>query len=113
MGLFFPEASPLDMWKNTFWLALYTVTLGLCCLCPDLSFYEDTSHTGLGFLGSASGKEPFCQGRRRKRHGLDPWVGKIPWRRAWQPIPVFLPGESHEEEPGRLQSMGLQGVGHD
>ena len=26
---------------------------------------------------------------------LNPWVGKIPWRRAWQPIPVFLPGESH------------------
>ena len=28
------------------------------------------------------------------RHGFDPWVGKIPWRREWQPIPVFLPGES-------------------
>ena len=28
-------------------------------------------------------------------HGFDPWVGKIPWRRAWQPIPVFLLGESH------------------
>ena len=26
---------------------------------------------------------------------MDPWVGKIPWRRAWQPTPVFLPGESH------------------
>ena len=30
-----------------------------------------------------------------KRGGFDPWVGKIPWRRAWQPTPVFLPGESH------------------
>ena len=29
--------------------------------------------------------------------GDDPWVGKIPWRRAWQPIPVFLPGESHAQ----------------
>ena len=27
--------------------------------------------------------------------GFDPWVGKIPWRRAWQPTPLFLPGESH------------------
>ena len=27
--------------------------------------------------------------------GFDPWVGKILWRRAWQPTPVFLPGESH------------------
>ena len=26
---------------------------------------------------------------------FDPWVGKVPWRRAWQPTPVFLPGESH------------------
>ena len=39
-----------------------------------------------------SGKEPTCQCRR---HGFDPWVGKIPWRRKWQPTPVFLPGESH------------------
>jgi len=30
-----------------------------------------------------------------KRPGFSPWVGKIPWRRAWQPTPVFLPGESH------------------
>ena len=29
------------------------------------------------------------------RLGSDPWVGKIPWRRAWQPTPVFLPGEFH------------------
>ena len=28
-------------------------------------------------------------------HGFDPWVGKIPWRRAWQPTPVFLSGEFH------------------
>ena len=35
------------------------------------------------------------QCRRQRRHGFDPWVGKIPWRRAWQPTPVFLPGESH------------------
>ena len=45
--------------------------------------------------------------------GFHPWVGKIPWRRAWQPPPLFLPGESQwTEEPGGLQSMGLQRVGH-
>ena len=32
-----------------------------------------------------------------RRPGLDPWVGKIPWRREWQPTPVFLPGEFHEQ----------------
>ena len=30
-----------------------------------------------------------------RRYRFDPWVRKIPWRRAWQPTPVFLPGESH------------------
>ena len=30
-----------------------------------------------------------------KRHGFDPWVKKIPWRRKWQPTAVFLPGKSH------------------
>ena len=29
-----------------------------------------------------------------KRQEFHPWVGKIPWRQAWQPTPVFLPGES-------------------
>ena len=41
------------------------------------------------------------------RPGFDPWVGKIPWKMAWQPTPVFLPGESPKTvKPGRLQSMG-------
>ena len=39
---------------------------------------------------------------------------KIPWRRKWERTPVFSPGESHElEEPGGLQSTGLQTVGRD
>ena len=33
----------------------------------------------------ASGNEPACQCRRHKKPGFDPWVGKIPWRRKWQP----------------------------
>ena len=44
--------------------------------------------------------------------GFEPWVGKIPWRRAWQPTPVFLRGESPwTEEPGGLQSMGSKRAG--
>ena len=39
---------------------------------------------------------------------IDPWVGKIPWKREWQPAPVFLPGEFHGEESGEPQSMGLR-----
>ena len=47
------------------------------------------------FPGGASGKEPTCQCRIRKRREFDPWVGKIPWRRARQPTSLFLPEESH------------------
>ena len=39
-------------------------------------------------------KNPPAKGRKYKRHRFNPWVGKIPWRRAWQPTPVFLPGGS-------------------
>ena len=48
----------------------------------------------LGFPNGPRAKEPACQCRRHKIHWLDPWVRKIPWRRAWQPTPVFLPGDS-------------------
>ena len=49
----------------------------------------------LAFLGPPSwlsGKESAC---RCRRHSFDPWVGKIPWRRKWQPTPVFLLGKFH------------------
>ena len=51
-------------------------------------------HSG-GFPGGPSGKESTCQFKRCKRHGFDPWVGKMPWRRKWQPTPVCLPGKFH------------------
>ena len=49
----------------------------------------------LGFPGDASDKDPTCLCRRCKSCRFDPWVGKIPWSRKWQPTPVFLPGKSH------------------
>jgi len=42
-----------------------------------------------------SGKESIYQCGRHKRHKFNSWVGNIPWRRALQLTPVFLPGESH------------------
>ena len=54
-------------------------------------------------------KNPHANAGDIRDKGLIPELGRFPWRRAWQPTPVFLPGE----EPGRLQSMGLQRVGHD
>ena len=64
-------------------------------------------------LGDTSGKEPPCQCRRCKRHGFSPWVGRIPLKEdmtihssilAWR-IPCT-------EEPGGLESVGLQRVRH-
>ena len=48
-----------------------------------------------GFPGGASGKEPMQV--KCDRYRLDPWLGEILWRRAWQPIPVFVPRESHRQ----------------
>ena len=45
--------------------------------------------------GGTSDEEPACQYRRHKKCRFNPWVRKIPWKRAWQPIPVFLLEESH------------------
>ena len=61
-----------------------------------------------GFPSGVSGKEPACQCRRCKRHGFDPRVRKIPWIRKWQPIPVFLPGETH----GQRSLVGCSPWGH-
>ena len=43
-----------------------------------------------------------------RRPRFDPWVRKIPWKRAWQPTPVFLPGESH----GQKSLVGYSLWGH-
>ena len=48
------------------------------------------------------------QCRRQKGRKFDPRARKIPWRRVWQPTPVFLPGES--KELGGLKSIGSQGL---
>ena len=56
---------------------------------------------------------PANAGEVKDTDRFDPWVGKIPRRRAWQPTPVFLPGGSPwTEEPGGLQSIELQRIGH-
>ena len=48
----------------------------------------------LGFSGGSDNKESACY---CSRCGFDPWVGKIPWRRKWQPTPVSLPGKFHRQ----------------
>ena len=61
---------------------------------------------GTGSCGASQAvlvvKNPPANAGRRKRRWFDPWVGRILWRRAWQPAPVFFPGESH----GQRSLMG-------
>ena len=92
------------------------------CLCVGNSSGMHATYTDMhththecgGFPAGASGKELTCQGRRCKRRGFNPCVGEDPlgegmathsrilvWRVPWT------------EEPGGLQSAGLQRVGHD
>ena len=60
----------------------------------------------LGLPWWLSGKESACQCPRCRRHKFNPWVGKIPWRRKWQPILAYkIPWT---EEPGGLLSLGSQ-----
>ena len=94
----------------------------LCAIClpdtgfiyfgapPSLRVLSVCMWSGLvcqGFPGGTSGKEPVCQCRRHKGRRFDPWVEKISGRRAWQPTPVFLPGESHG--PRNVAGYGPKG----
>ena len=51
----------------------------------------------LEFPGSSDGKEKKKVHLQCRRPGFNPWVRKIPWRKEWQPTPVILPGEFHEQ----------------
>ena len=82
------------------------------CSPPDSSVHGDSpgKNTGVGCHALLQGIFP-TQGWNP---GSIPGSGRFPWRRKWQLTPVFLPGESlWTEEPGGLQSLGSQRVGHD
>ena len=63
--------------------------------CYTFSFLKNLYTVLRGLLKWLSSKEPALQCRRHRRHGFDPWVGKMPWRSKWQSTPVFLPGKSY------------------
>ena len=80
----------------------HTYIGSLCCITASwylsilymIKVFHDKGFS-VGFLGGASGKDSACQCRRCKKLGFHPWIRKIPWRRKWQPTPVFLPKKSH------------------
>ena len=66
----------------------------------------------IGLPRLLSGKESSYQCRRCRRLGFDPWVRKIPWRREWQPTPIFLPGESMDRGTWRAIVYEVEKVWH-
>ena len=83
-------------------------------LCVCVCVYRYMYHYRKQGASQAAQWERTClQCRRHQRYGFSSWVRKIPWRRAWQPTPVFLPGESMGRGAWRLQSIGLQRVTDD
>ena len=78
---------------------------------PEAPSLREINNLIWGFSGGTSGKEPACQSRRHERHGFDHWVGKIPWRRAWQSTPVFLAGYSPSLQ-GHKESDTTEAIYH-
>ena len=72
-------------------------------------FYLACIYNYWGFPGG-SVEQRFCLPSRRCR--FNPWVRKIPWRRKWQPTPVFLPRKSHEQR-SQVAYSPCGWVGHD
>ena len=71
---------PCIFWFHFFFFLVWPIA----CLCVNFQIFMDFPV----FLLPA-------YYRRRKRCRFNPWVRKIPWRRKWQPSPIFLPGKSH------------------
>ena len=91
-----------EVWCSFVWLFLwhfsFSFPLLMCCAVLSYSVMSDSTFFlfygllfSLPIRGDVNGKETSCQCRRHKRPRFDPWVGKIPWRRAWQLTPGFLP----------------------
>ena len=77
---------------------MYKSVLGFYC-------WEINCHNS-GLPGGSVGKESTCNAE--DLGSINPWSGRIPWRKAWQPTPVFLPGESH----GQRSLAGCSPWGH-
>ena len=96
----------LECWSEvqvTTWALQFVCEEGQSCGTEPFSSGVCTNRC---YPGGASGKEPACRCRRCLSQGFDPWVRKIPWRRAWKCTPVFLPGESY----GQSSLVGSQRV---
>ena len=99
------------------WATKLSVPSVLHCTASLMTFKVDSSKAGdvcsnKKHLLCCSGFPRWCSDKESTYHcrgcELDPWVGKIPWRRKWQPTPVFLPGKFH----GQRSLVGYSPWGH-
>ena len=96
-----------DSYINAHWSIIHNsqkVEIAQClskCEWIKKMWYIHISHVYILYIQYRKGLPWWLRWHRIRlqcgRPGFDPWVGKIPWRRSWQPMPVFLPGESHGE----------------
>ena len=91
--------SPLTVTEGNGVLTHYTRHAGMDS--PFLRHYSSQkgwdSSPLQGFPGGSAVKNTPAMQEICRRHGFDPWAGKIPWRRNWQPTPVFLPEDPHRQ----------------
>ena len=111
----------IDRWiyRHTLYVIIYTQASWVAQLVKNSPTMQETPVQCLGLevlLEKVEGTHSSILGLpwwlRRYLTWVRYWVGKIPWRRAWQSTPVFLPGESPwtEEEFGRVQYMASQRI---
>ena len=76
------------------WLLFFCHSLNIFLMSAYIFFCKLSFWPPQGLPRWLSTKASTCQCRRHRRRGFDPWVGKMPWHRKWQPTPTFLPGKS-------------------
>ena len=99
-----PTSSPLPP-ATVFIFPFSAVSIPALQIGSSVPFSRFHIYALMWLPGGLSSKESACQCRRCRRCGFNPWA-EIPWRRKWQPPPVFLPGEFH----GRRSLEGSQRV---
>ena len=95
---------PEQMWENPNILPLAHLEALCKPLSKGLKYRIKAFRHFCSIIGGLSGKESACQCRR---HRFDTWVGKRPWRRKWQPTPLFLPGKSHDRGAWQATAHGV------
>ena len=88
--------------SNTEFIATVSLSRTLTYL-----IFQRTQESRHGLPRGVSGKEPACQCRRHNRHGFDPWVGRIPWRRKWHPLQYSFLGNPKDRGAWRATVHGV------